>query len=182
MSKVHCVGGHSSDQTTGFAPVGLIALYGVVMSLERLRQYCGTGFRVTLRDSFLSTRSGCAALGACGSICPKTARIQSGLGNPGGRCHILQQQIPGPAHRVWHTIRPTQADRGASLATVWNKSARDRSRNRQIGHRDNHRPAVFETFVIDLSTAAARLLGMMRGGLTQVQSVARPDIRARAVP
>src|ERR1039458_10107590 len=50
MPKVHCVGGHKSDQITRFWRVVWPPLYGVVMSLERLRRYCDGARVVALRD------------------------------------------------------------------------------------------------------------------------------------
>jgi rare lipoprotein A len=172
MSKVHCVGEHRSDETTGFRRVVRATLYGVMMSLERVRRYCGIAPFATLRDwsMFLTTivlpmaYIG-APVGAYAQDVPdvKAAWVsEAGTASYYGNRHQGKRTASGKkfdqhgltaAHR-WlpfgTKVRVTALGTGkAVIVTITDRLYSNRR-------------------VIDLSTAAAEMLGMLRAGVAQV--------------
>jgi rare lipoprotein A len=164
MSKVHCVGGHSSDEITGFAPVIPTALYGVVMSLGRLRRYYGAGYGVVLRDwSILLTAVVLA-------LTPIRAFAQSMPDSKAGWVTATYYSNKYQGRRTSSGARFDQHQ--LTAAHSWlpfgtkvrvTLAGTDRSVIVTITDRLHSKH-----IVIDLSTAAAELLGMMHGGVTRV--------------
>jgi rare lipoprotein A len=168
MSKVHCVGGHSSDQITGFAPVIRIALYGVVMSLGRLWRYFGTDYGLVLRDWSILLAAVVLPLAPCSASAQNVPDTRASWVTEAGAASYYSSKYQGrraadgtrfdqrkmTAAHSWlpfgTKVRVTVPGTGRSVIVT----ITDRLRSKH--------------FVIDLSTAAAQLLGMMRGGVTQV--------------
>jgi rare lipoprotein A len=171
MPKVHCVGGHGSDQITDFSRVVRTALCGVVMSLEQLRRYCGSARTLALRDWSILLAAlmlPLAPLGASAQIVPasKAAWIgEAGTASFYGNRHQGRRTASGvrfdqrklTAAHPWlpfgTKVRVTALDTGRSVIVTITDRLHSTRR------------------VIDLSTAAARILGMMRIGVTEVSLI-----------
>jgi rare lipoprotein A len=145
-----------------------ISLYGVVMSLRQLRRYCGGGQISTLRD--WSILAAAVAL----PLMPFGAAAQS---MPDARAAWVGELGTASFYGGWHqgkrTAFGTRFDqRKLTAAHPWLPFG-TKVRVTEV----NTGKSVIVTItdrlysnrrVIDLSTAAAHMLGMMRVGLTKV--------------
>src|SRR5271157_1900614 len=159
MSKVHCVGGQGSDEITRRGRVIRSALYGVDMSLKRLWRYCGGSRAARLRDWAILLAAMAVPLvpvGASAQEAPssKAAFVgESGTASYYGNRHQGRRTASGArfdqrmltAAHPWlpfgTKVRVTALDTGKSvIVTITDRLYSQRR-------------------VIDLSTAAAQMLG-----------------------
>jgi hypothetical protein len=167
MQKVHGLGGHRSDQITGFAPVVWKALCGVVMSLERLRRYCGSDYGV-LRGWAIFLTALLLPLAPIGASAQDKADSQSVWIGEAGAASFYSAKYQGR-----RTALGTRFDQGKltaahpwlPLGTKVRVTAVNTGKSVIVTITDRMSA---KRCVIDLSTAAARLLGMMGVGVTQV--------------
>jgi hypothetical protein len=166
MPKVHGVGGHLSEQITDFTSVIWVTLCGAVMSLERLRRYCGGEF-VALRVWPIFLAALILPLVPMGASAQEKSDAQAAWVSEAGKASIYSAKYQGrrtafgtsfdqkklTAAHPWlpfgTKVRVTLVGTGKSvIVTITDRMSAKRC-------------------VIDLSTAAARLLGIM-GGTAQV--------------
>jgi rare lipoprotein A len=168
MLKVHCVGGQGSDQIASFGRVVWVSLYGVVMSLGRLRRYCGIDRVVALRDwsvllaAFLLPL---APVGASAQDMPdsKAAWVgESGTASYYGNRHQGKQTAAGTR---FDQRKLTAAHPWLPFGTKVCVTVLGTGRSVIVTITDR---LYSKRRVIDLSTAAAQILGMMRAGVIEV--------------
>jgi rare lipoprotein A len=168
MSKVHCVGEQGSHQIAAFSAAIRTTLYGAVMSLEQLRRYCGSARAVVLRDWSILLAAimlPLAPLGASAQTVPDSKAAwmgEVGTASYYGSRHQGRRTASGArfdqakltAAHPWlpfgTRVRVTVVDTGKSVIVTITDRLYSKRR------------------VIDLSTAAASMLGMLRAGVMHV--------------
>ncbi len=169
MSKIHCVGGPRSDETTGFDRLVGTALRGVVVSLKRLRRYWGKRAKVAFRDRAILVAAVALPLVPVAATAQHAIDSQaawtgeSGIASYYGDRHQgkptasgirFDQRVLTAAH-AWlpfgSKVRVTVLGTGKSVIVTITDRLYSKRR------------------IIDLSTAAAQILEMMRAGVTMVR-------------
>jgi rare lipoprotein A len=169
MSKSHDVDGDGSDQTANFGRVVGVALHGVVMSLERLRRYCGGDRFVVRRDWSILLAAivlPLAPISASAQNVPTSQAVW--VGEEGTASYY------GNRHQGKRTAGGTRFDqRALTAAHAWLPFG-TKVRVTVPGTSTSVIVTITDRLysklrVIDLSTAAAQLLGMMRAGVIVVR-------------